>query len=172
MKQATAYKCIGKIKEAHGLRGESYVILFAKSADWLKKAKTLCLGSTSEKAEKEVKFKKTRELSSGLILHFEGVSDRTQAEALINQFIFIDDELLVSAKGETIFLKEILGFEVFDKEILVGVIKEFSSNGPQDLLVVGEKEHLIPFVDAFIREVDFKGRKILMDLPEGLLSED
>lgn len=166
------YKCVGKIKEAHGLRGESYVIIFAKTADWLKKAKTLGLGSTSEKVERSLSFKKTRESNGALILKFEGFEDRTQAEQLINQFIFVDEDLLVSQKGETIFLKEILGFEVFDKGNLVGSINGFSSNGPQDLLVVGEKEFLIPFVEAFIVEVDFKGRRILMDLPEGLLDEN
>lgn len=166
------YKCVGKIKEAHGLKGESYVILFAKAADWIKKAQTVALGSTPEKADRVLGFKKTRELNGALILRFEGVEDRTQAEQLINQFVFIDEELLVSARGETIFLKEILGFQVLDKGLSIGEIRSFSSNGPQDLLVVGEKEHLIPFVEAFIVNIDFKEKQILMDLPEGLLDEN
>lgn len=164
-----SYKVIGKIKEAHGLRGESYVLLFAKKADWLKKAKTLALGATPEKAERETNYRKTRELPEGLILHFEGVQDRTQAEALINQFVFIDEEHLVANKGETVFLNEILGFEVLNRNVLVGTVLSLSSNGPQDLLVVGEREFLIPFVEAFILEIDFPNRKIFMDLPEGLL---
>ncbi len=166
------FKVVGKIKEAHGLKGESYIILFAKTADWLKNAKTLALGKTPEVAEKVTTFRKTRELPGALILQFEGISDRTQAEALLGQFVFIDEELLVSGKGETIYLKEILGFQVYDKDKLIGEIQSITSNGAQDLLVVGVKEHLIPFVEAFLQDLDFDKRRIVMDLPEGLISED
>ena len=56
-----------------------------------------------------------------------------------------------------------------NRNVLVGTVLSLSSNGPQDLLVVGEREFLIPFVEAFILEIDFPNRKIFMDLPEGLL---
>lgn len=166
------FHVVGKIKEAHALKGESYVIVFSKSADWVTEAKTLGLGSSTESVTELRKFKLTRELKGGLILKFEGVPDRTAAEALINQYVFVHKDHLVAEKGDTIFLGEILGFTVYDQGQLIGVIEGFSSNGPQDLLIVGERKHLIPFVQDFILNLDFPNRKLEMKLPEGLLDHD
>ncbi|MEQ1723852.1 MAG: hypothetical protein ABL930_11800, partial [Pseudobdellovibrio sp.] len=53
----------------------------------------------------------------------------------------------------------------------IGTIRGFSSNGPQDLLLVssGSKEFEIPFVKQFVLHVDFKNKVIKTHLPEGLL---
>lgn len=52
----------------------------------------------------------------------------------------------------------------------LGEIVDFSSNGVQDLLVVdaGGKKVEVPFVDDFIKKIDFKHQVVVMDLPEGL----
>jgi ribosomal 30S subunit maturation factor RimM len=47
----------------------------------------------------------------------------------------------------------------------------FSSNGPQDLLVVDYKGNKvdIPFVEAFISKIDFELQIVSMNLPPGLI---
>ena len=89
------------------------------------------------------------------------------------QGFYIPDELLISEPGETIFLGEILGFQLRgpDGQVL-GEVVDFSSNGLQDLLVVkgpGGKKSDVPFVDDFIVELNFDEKFLVMDLPEGLL---
>ena len=54
---------------------------------------------------------------------------------------------------------------------------DFSSNGVQDLLVIEKREekekaykrYEVPFVEDFIEKIDFKEKKIFMNLPEGLI---
>jgi 16S rRNA processing protein RimM len=173
MKPSMEMKLAGKVKEAHGLRGELYIFIFSGDISWLKKLQNFELrpkGSTvpgiTYPVEKVKPFKK------GFILKTPSINDRTQAEGIQGQDFLVAAELFVSKPGETIFLKEILDFMVKDvAQTNIGPIKGFSSNGPQDLLVVetakGPVE--IPFVEAFIKKIDFKHKTVVMDLPEGLL---
>ena len=83
----------------------------------------------------------------------------------------IPKKILVSRKGDTPYLIEIMGFEVFDQEQIIGVVQNFSSNTEQDLLVVESPIRFfeIPFVEAFIDSIDYENKKIFMKIPEGLL---
>ena len=87
--------------------------------------------------------------------------------------VYIPEELLEAEPGETIYLHQIEGFELMDKEgKSLGCIVGFASNGPQDLLRVQTSggEALVPFVDAFIEGIDFEKNQVIMDLPPGLLA--
>jgi len=160
-----SWKTVGKVKEAHGLRGELYILVFSGEVSWLPGLKTFQLNSKSFEIQAARVFKK------GLLIKPKDINDRTQAEALHGQAFSIPEDLLVSKKGETIFLNEILNFQVIDKGQSLGPITGFSSNGAQDLLQVqtiwGPVE--IPFVEAFIKDIDYVAKIVSMDLPEGLL---
>lgn len=159
---------VGKIKGAHALKGELWVLLFGKSADWLPRLKRVGLGLGLKGPEEfhEVEFAKVH--GEGLRIKLRGIPDRTAAELHLNQYFYISEDLLVSKKGEDIFLAEIQDFEVYDGEVLIGRIESFSSNGPQDLLCLGRGIE-IPFVKEFIENIDFAAKCIRMKLPEGLL---
>jgi 16S rRNA processing protein RimM len=165
---------VGKVKDAHGLKGELYILLFAKEATWLKKLKKYNLSHENAFGKIErmtLTIKSTRVHKDGLLVVSPEVTDRTQAEKLKNYAFEIPKNLLVSAKGETPYLIELLGFEVFDQGQRLGTIHSFATNSFQDLLVVESETHYyeIPYVEAFVEKTDFKLRKILMHVPEGLL---
>ncbi len=165
---------VGKVKDAHGLRGELYILLFAKEAAWLKKLKSFHL--THENAlgglEKlEMTLKSARPHKDGFLAVTSEITDRTQAEKLKNYSFEIPKKLLVAQKGETPYLIELLNFEVFDAGRRLGLIHSFATNSFQDLLVVESDTHFyeIPYVEAFVESTDYENRKILMHLPDGLL---
>lgn len=174
------FRLVGKITHAHGLRGDLFVHLFAKKADWLEKCDDLFLADVSEISDRkfapqQAVIKECKLHKGGLLIKLDGIGDRTRADELLKKFVFIKVETLVSSPGEMLFLQEVLGFGVTDNGQEVGVIVAFSSNGPQDLLVIESKRSgkafEVPFVEAFLVEVDFQGRCIHMRLPEGLIDE-
>ena len=183
---------VGKIKEASGLGGSFYVLLFVDSGDWVEKFQEIRLvhderasvkgdGSQRNMSDDQkiiLEVNQRRPHKKGLVLKCEGVSDRNQSEALLGKVVQVRSDFFVSDPGEPLFLREVLGFQVFDKSNEIGVVSGITSNGPQDLLVVThvvspdsqvKKEYLIPFVEAFLVQVDFDKKKIEMNLPEGLL---
>ncbi len=166
------YLNVGWLKDAHGLKGEVFVRLAAAKADWLQRLDILRLLSKfdGQLSEFEVLAKSVHK--DGLILKLKGVESREAAEALKGSVVEIPADYLNSKSGEGIYLHEILGFEVIDGQLgSLGPILKFSSNGAQDLLVVkpGRTEQLIPFVKAFIEEINWSEKKIRMQLPEGLI---
>lgn len=161
-----AWKNVGKIKDAHSLKGELFVLIFAKDISWADEMKQCQLGETTYEVQRWKPYKE------GLLLKLKGIEDRTQAEKLRGQIFSIPQDLLQSEEGETIYLSEIQDFTIVDSNgAVLGRITGFSSNVAQDLLVVekavgGQAE--IPFVENFIVEIDFEGKKIEMDLPDGI----
>ena len=121
-----------------------------------------------------LEVEKLRSHKDGLIVKFQGIQDRNQSEALKGWSFAIPAELLISDEGETIYLKEVIDFEVFLKDQFVGFVRSFSSNGLQDILVIHHDDlvYEVPFVSDFILNIDFKSKKLFMDFPEGLMNLD
>ncbi|MFN8789920.1 MAG: ribosome maturation factor RimM [Bdellovibrionales bacterium] len=165
-----SFRHIGKVKDPHGLKGELYILVFSKDVSWLSRLQELQLRRSTE-APQTYKILTKRAHKDGFLVRVTGIEDRNASEAVKGCEVWIPEELLVSRKGETIFLREILGFAVFLKDRCVGHVESFSSNGPQDLLVIRNEEHVfeVPFVEAFIVNLDFSNRRLEMDFPEGLI---
>lgn len=174
MTQESPYVRVGRVKDAHGIKGEIFITLFAGEAAWLGRLQEIRLVHETEGA-KLYSVKSVRLHKKGLIAKTNEIADRNEAETLIGWYLEIPSEFLVSEKGEAIYLREIQGFKVFTKaKGEVGTVENFASNGAQDLLVVrtnwGEFE--IPFVEPFVESIEFDKRELHLDLPEGLLGEE
>lgn len=165
---------VGWVKSAHGIKGELYIQLLSKKADWLKDLKSFQLKPLPGKGESQVfQFKRVKPHKVGLIVLPEGFTTRNQSEEWKGADFLIDKAILQTGEGEKPYLVEFEGFQVEDARLgVVGSVTGFMDNGAQDLLVVQSpdgKEIMIPFVDAFIVETDKQGRLLKMDLPEGLV---
>lgn len=170
---------VGKIKDAFGIRGDIYVLVFSKEVSWFKKLKNFSLqdGQRELKSHGVFEVQSVRPHKDGLVIHCLGVDDRNHAELMKGKDFCIDKSLLISKKGEGIFLSEILGFSVFEIHpgggvLKIGQIESFSSNGAQDLLVVQRNDGRsceIPFVKEFIQDILFDQKEIYLELPSGLL---
>lgn len=169
---------VGKIRDAHGLKGEVFVVLFAKQADWIAKTKELWLAKNELQDDQTYKeklypfqIKKHKPHKVGMIVKLVGIDDRTQAEGLRGAQVRISEKSLISKKGETIFLREILNFEVKSTTGSLGRVTGFSSNNAQDLLIVSNESQTleVPLIPEFLKQIDWDHKEILMELPEGLI---
>lgn len=183
------YRIVGRVKDAHGLKGELWVVLFAGQADWLESLKDDGVFKLSKKESlaglettdlKEFPIKGARAHKNGVILQSTALKDRTAAEAYKGHFLAIPNEYLVGDEGDTYFLTEIEGFKVLEEKREIGTIVGFSHNGAQDLLIVSlvkgardgvkAKDQIeIPFVEELVTDVDEAGQAIHVDLPNGLI---
>lgn len=180
----TAFVRVGRVKDAHGLKGELFITLFAGEAAWLKKLKTLRLikpGIDSMQAPalnaeaKELTVKSARSHKNGIIVISPEIKGRNEAETWKGWWLEIPRQFLIANRGEQIFLIEIQNFNVHvSGKGVIGPITGFSSNGAQDLLLVktAQGEFEIPFVEAFVTKIDYDNKVVEMDLPEGLLGEE
>jgi 16S rRNA processing protein RimM len=164
---------VGWVKQAHGIRGELFVQLYAREADWLNHLNDIFLLAPNASALKSWAVEVARPHKEGLIVKLKGCDDRNTSETMRKSGVYIPEDLLVADEGEGIYLKQILGFEVIDPAgVRLGKITGFGTNGVQDLLHVETakgSEALVPFVEAFIVNIDFDKQQVKMDLPQGLI---
>lgn len=166
---------IGTIGEARGLRGEVWLKIRAKDPEFLSRLQTKKFHIKKDEQELVLKPDRIRLLFDKVCCHFEGLDTRSHVEPLKGSLVFLEEDIFHTEPGEKIFLQEVLGFHVFQKqanqEFAIGVIEGFESNGPQDILVVNKNgsEVLIPFVKPFILSIEFEKKKIVMSLPDGLV---
>lgn len=173
MTETVKMKKVGKVKEAHGLKGEVFVLIFSKDASWAQRLKFCGIKNPETQFKKKLNITRSKSHKDGLLILIEGFNNRNQAEEILGSDFYVSAELFISRKGEDIYLEEILNFKVLNGSQEVGEIQGFSSNGVQDILLIhreGFKNKVeILFVKDFIKQIDFENKILLMELPEGLI---
>lgn len=100
-----------------------------------------------------------------LLAHLEGMDDRDAAEAVMGMEIAVPREDRPAAEDGEYYWDDLIGLEVVNGEgAVLGKVDALLATGAHDVLQIqGERERLIPFVDAFVREVDLAAKRIVVD---------
>lgn len=107
-----------------------------------------------------------------LLVRFEGVEDRDEAEALRGAELAVDPRDSPAPPEGTWYHYQLLGCRCHDRREgdLGEVIDVLEDGGGVLLLVEGDGRRLpIPWVKRYLVEVDVEDRRIELDLPEGLV---
>jgi len=107
-----------------------------------------------------------------LRIDFEDVEDEADAEDLIGADLYLPLDKLPKLTGDKFYYHEITGFAVEDVSYgPIGTITGVNDNTAQALFVIDAngKEVLIPVNDNFIKKLNREERKIILDVPEGLI---
>ena len=110
-----------------------------------------------------------------MVFKFAGVDDMDAAERLIGTELQIPSTGRAELNPGAAYVSDLIGCIVFDGGKQVGQVKnvEFTSGSAPILLVQdGTREHMVPFVESFVKRMDIAAKKIEMQLPEGLLELD
>jgi 16S rRNA processing protein RimM len=166
---------VGRIGRAHGIRGDVTVEVRTDVPDvrFAPGARLSC-----DPPSKGPLVVATSHWHSGrLLLGFEGVADRTAAEALRGVLLTIDSAAMgpADADGEddVWWDRDLVGLAAATVDGRpLGVVSEVVHGPGGDLLAVrrpGGGEHLIPFVREFVPLVEPSAGRVVVDPPPGLL---
>lgn len=106
-----------------------------------------------------------------LLLAFEEVETRNEAEALRGAKLYVETEELDEDDDEGWYEHELVGLDVRVGDQVVGKVSGLHTLPVQDLLVVTDrdgKEILIPFVEQIVPEVNVADKYVLVTPPAGL----
>ena len=107
-----------------------------------------------------------------LRIRFEDVSTEEEAEAILGNDLYLPLSMLPKLSGNKFYFHEVIGFEVEDQRLgVVGTIQSINDSTAQPLFEVlyGGVEILIPMIDHFLVTIDRDNKKVVMNLPEGLI---
>jgi 16S rRNA processing protein RimM len=148
---------VARVGRAHGLRGEVTVVPVTNRSERFGPGSVLmCDGQ-------RVVVASARRHHDRWLVRFEGVEDRTAAEALRGKTLF--GEPLGEAPEGELWVHELIGAEVRDRSgTHLGTVTAVEANPAHDLLVL-DGGALVPVV--FV--VSYEGGIVVVDPPEGLL---
>lgn len=169
--------CIGKVMDAHGLKGEIKVRFISEEPEWIEDLFRIQLGAGEEfKGQALTSFEviAIRSTNQLWILQLEDLTDRTQAEALKGQFVYVDQSFFQTDSDDEPYLLELKGYQVQVGGAMQGVVIGFLETAAHNLILLksDKGEFEIPWVPAFIKNIDRDQKIIDMDFPLDLLSDE
>jgi 16S rRNA processing protein RimM len=119
-----------------------------------------------------LKITGAREQGDAVVATAQEVPDRNAAEALKGTLVFVARSSFPTAASDEYYWVDLIGLEVVNREgQLLGAVSDLLDTGPHSVLRVAvpnpgpddEAERLIPFVAAYIDNVDLNARRITVD---------
>jgi 16S rRNA processing protein RimM len=164
---------IARVAKTQGRHGEVAAELHTDFPEkFAERKKLFALAADGER--RELRLEEFWSHKSYVVLKFAGVDSITDAEALVGCELQVPLEQRAALDAGA-YVSDLVGCEVFDRERLVGKVKDVQFGaGEAPLLVVGEgaREILIPFAQEFIAGIDIEGKRVEMKLPAGMLELD
>jgi len=154
---------VGKIVSAHGIRGGVNVQVWTDRADRFQVGRTLW--SLSDRGNIRLIVQRVRQTPRGLIVRFEDIEDRSQADRLSGTVLAISAADRGDPEVGTHYVSDLLGCLVCtDHGRELGEIADVTTLAHHDLyVVVGPYgEILIPVVPEYIQSVDIGNRRIVV----------
>jgi 16S rRNA processing protein RimM len=136
---------LAAVAGAHGIKGEVRLKLFADSIASLKAHDSVFVGGELRR------MRELRDANKTAIARFEGVSDRTAAEALRGQLVEVDRAALPPLEEGEYYHADLVGLPCVDQAgHVLGTVAGIENFGAGDLIEVllpDGKRSLIPFRD-------------------------
>lgn len=166
---------VGRIADAWGIKGWFKVMPYSADPEALFSSKRWFL-LPAEKGLKtfsgvlKLAIQEAKTHSGSVVANSRDVLDRNAAEALRGARIFIARSSFPTAEENEYYWVDLIGLDVVNREaVVLGQVQELITTGPQTVLVIAfnqdgkPQERMIPFVSAYIDDVDLIARQIRVD---------
>ena len=153
---------IGRIVGAHGIGGDVVIHSFAQVP-----LDIAAYGPLSEEnGSRTFRIVSARLAGKGVVARLAGINDRTAAEALKGVVLTVTREQLPEPQPDEFYHADLIGLAAVDGSGKpVGTIVAVHNHGASDILEIGREGRdsiLVPFVAAFVPEVDLSARRVVV----------
>lgn len=161
---------VGRIGRPHGLQGYVAVHPDTDNPDRFAPGSGVTSGSG-----RSLTVERSQWRADSLLVRFTEVQDRTAAEALTGEFLFIEEAERRRLADDEYWPDDLIGLEVESAGgDVAGTVEDVIEGSAQYRLVVRGEVGVfeVPFVAALVPDVDLERRRIVLaDIP-GLIPED
>ena len=158
--------CVAQIGAPHGVRGE--VRLWTFTADPM--AVTRYGPLQTEDGKRAFEIDTVRPAKGHLVARLRGIDDRDAAERLTNIKLFVPRERLPETEEDEFYHADLIGLTAEDEDgNEIGAVIAVHNFGAGDILEIqppGGGAMLLPFTETVVPEVDIKGGRLVVVLPE------
>jgi 16S rRNA processing protein RimM len=153
---------LAAIASAHGVKGEVRLKLFSDSADSLARHERLYVGGETRR------LLAVRDAGKNAVARFEGIGDRSAAEALRGSLVEVDRSALPPLEEGEYYHADVIGLPAEDRQgAEIGTVVAVENYGAGDLLEIettSGTRSLVPFKSGV---ADLENGRVVVD-PEFL----
>jgi 16S rRNA processing protein RimM len=158
-KAGHALVVVGRIGGPHGVAGAVRVVSFTQPPGNLLGYRPWLVGDGAD--YRTVEIVEVSAAGASFIVRLAGVADRDAARQLRGRLIAVPRDALPAAAADEYYWQDLIGMTVVDSARgVLGTVTDLLDTGAHDVLVIDEGVHLVPFVAAFVAEVDPPARTI------------
>ena len=175
-----AFIIVGRVRKAHGIRGEVVVEAITDAPDAVFAAGRRVFAGTAtgdiSTARQELHIRSVRQFNEGILVGFDEVPERNAAELWRGRYLLLPAGEVPAPTDDEVYLHDLVGMRVdlWDGEV-VGVVEELYEL-PQGLALDVRRAEprdaetvLLLYDENTIASVDKGARVIVVTPPEGLL---
>lgn len=159
---------LAQIGAAHGIKGEVRVKPFG-DADMLDQ-----YGKLETADGQKFRIKRMRPQKNLLVVKFEGINSRNEAEALNGIELYIDRAKLPEPEEDEFYVSDLVGLTVVNASGQeIGVIKDVPNFGAGDMLEIrptSGTDYYLPFSEEVVPEINFSSSTVTV-IPPAEVSE-
>ncbi len=163
---------LGVIRKAHGVRGEASVEPWTDSIDRFAELSKVILVSPEDEQTREVTIETSRAHGDRALLKFAEIGTPEEIQALRGWSIEIPEHQARPLEADEYFLHDLVGLRLIDTSGADrGEIIDVYQGGSGVLLNVRRadgKTYEVPFAASICTDINLPGKKIVVDLPEGI----
>lgn len=174
---APEYAIVGRVRRAHGVRGELVVELVTDAPDAIfASGHRVFVGRPDGSVPVESRtlvVTRARDFKEGLLVTFEGLADRNAAEQLRDRTLLVPVEELPPPDEDEVYFHDLIGMtaRLADGTAVGEVVTLWEL--PQALTLEIRRPKgdtvLVPWLPHMVSEVDTDARVVTLTPPEGLL---
>ncbi|MBE0447623.1 MAG: 16S rRNA processing protein RimM [Actinobacteria bacterium] len=164
------YLIVAQVHRPHGLGGEVEASSLTDFPERFKQGAKLYPSPPITGLERLV-IERLEQRPQGLLLKFEGIDSRSEAERIAGRNLMIPVEEAAKLPEGEFWIHDIIGMGVYTTNgKFLGFVEEILRTGSNDVYVVKDaKEYLIPATKEVVRDISVQDRKIIIEPIPGLL---
>ena len=154
---------VGKIVNTHGIKGELKIL-----SDFEKKELVFKVDNKIiiEKEEHTIRTYRRHKVFD--MITIDDYDNINQVLEFVGKKVYVSRYSLKLDKSEYL-LSDLIGLDVVFKDKVYGIVKDYSNDINPLIKIEYNKDYYIPINDYYIKNVDIKNKKIVVDNIEGLL---
>ncbi len=162
---------LGKIARKHSFKGEVVLFLDTDEPELYINLESVFLAFGAELVPFFIE-KSSLQKGKYLRVKFDDVNSEIEADEIIGCQVYLPIAFLPKLSGNQFYFHEVVGWEVEDINFgTVGIIEHVNDATAQPLFEILRQERIvyIPAIDIFIKKIDRKNQKIIVETPAGLI---
>lgn len=158
---------VGIITSVKGLKGELKLTEKSAEYNYLEAGDNVYVEGVFE----TLNIEKIREVKNSLFIQLSGINTIERAKELVGKNLYIDESMKKQPEDDY-YSEDLMNLEVYNENgEYLGEVVDVLDNSVQYILTIRKesKEWMLPFVDAFVKDIQIDNKKIIVEIIEGMI---